>query len=1490
MSVENDTYTKHTPAGFLELSSELNRVDSIEDGSAVAVRMLDLNFEAPLSAIWEYDDETDALHPVAESTEAEAVIGDAPVLPMDSLAGRAFEHDRPEVFADVREAAGTHNPETPIRSEILVPISDFGVLSVGATAVDAFTERDSEVVELVASNLEAVVSRVRRERAAQAEHDWAQTLFEGSNDAIFISDSGANLVQVNRAACELTGYDRGDLLSTSVPELAQDVDYSEYRDAYEWLLGSDPATSDATLVRSDDTAVEVNVSSRRIERDGEVYVHTAARDVTERRERRRQLESFKSAIENASDGIAILEDEEYTYVDRTHAEMYGFEDDEALLGRTWRDLYTDPAEVERIEDEVLSTLRSDGEWRGSVTASPPGKPEFPTELSLTRLADDRIVCVVRDVSGKHERRQERRENERRFESVFEDPGMLVGLLEPTGELIDVNETALEYVSSGKDEVLGDPFWEGEWWSHSQSQREALRDWIERAGDGEYVSFQADHRDQDGDTRFVTGTIRPVVGDSGVESLVVSSRDVTPRERGRQELETFQQAVEDAKDGFAILEDGEYVYIDETHVDMYGFDDTEELLGHSWRLLYDEAEADRLASEAFPVLESDGHWRGKVTGSRPDGSTFPAEISLTLLDDGPLVCTVRDETEKQERKQELELKEQAIDSSNVGVMITDAERSGNPIEYVNSGFTEITGYDEADALGRNPRFLHESDADPDRVARLRDAVAAGDPVTVELKNVRADGSEFWNRVSLTPVTDSDGAVSNFIGVQQDVTARRERVRNLTEQNRKLDLVLSGTGTGIIEWEPETDSLSFDETLVDHLGIDPRTTAAFLDAVAPADRDRVRASMNGYDDATDLSAEFRVIDASGVTRWIRTDAVSISDEQSDERFVAMATDRTEEVKRKRRIQQERERFEILSESLEEYAFVLLDDDGTIDSWNQGAADMFGYDTETATGMPVETLHAQPQRARSVGDRLLTQASLTGESTDQGQRVRSDGSSFPAEATYVPLQTDDEALGYGMVVRDLTERRQQRQRTERFVEESVEVVSVLDRDGDFTYVSQSAAQVLGYDPAELRGENLFDYLDVEDRSRVMEAFYAAAEEPDASVQLEFRARTAADEWITVEARGRNLFDDEAVGGFLLYVRDVSNIKAQTRKFESVFNQTFQLTGLLDRCGDILELNEPLLEYSGLQLDESTGTALWESDLFAHSADVQARIERAVEQAVAGKLVRFDVQAEGADGLDSFDFSIKPVSNQRGELSFLVFEARNITTQEQRRRHVQVLHRVMRHNIRNDLTKLRGYVDLLESETDTDASAEWVATIRATLERWEKMADKIRRIQTFLTDASDLVSHRSARKIIDSVRTAVETDGLDADVSVSTGQPAESRIPSFLDDAILELVENAVAANETGSPSVRVDASQPDPGWVEFSVSDDGPGLPEMERDLLETGEETPLSHGRGLGLWMVRSLVTQAGGSISVDTSGTGSEITLAVPDESARATPGLDEPRA
>lgn len=135
--------------------------------------------------------------------------------------------------------------------------------------------------------------------------------------------------------------------------------------------------------------------------------------------------------------------------------------------------------------------------------------------------------------------------------------------------------------------------------------------------------------------------------------------------------------------------------------------------------------------------------------------------------------------------QLALKDRALDVAAEGVTIADARLPDRPLIYANEGFERITGYPVTEVLGRNCRFLQGPQTDPLAVAEIRDAVAEQRECVVEILNYRKDKTTFWNRLSITPVRDDKGAVTHYIGVQSDVTARREVEQALRRSKEALE---------------------------------------------------------------------------------------------------------------------------------------------------------------------------------------------------------------------------------------------------------------------------------------------------------------------------------------------------------------------------------------------------------------------------------------------------------------------------------------------------------------------------------------------------------------------------------------------------------------------------------------------------------------------------------------------------------------------------------
>jgi len=136
-------------------------------------------------------------------------------------------------------------------------------------------------------------------------------------------------------------------------------------------------------------------------------------------------------------------------------------------------------------------------------------------------------------------------------------------------------------------------------------------------------------------------------------------------------------------------------------------------------------------------------------------------------------------EQLEQDQQLSLMFQAVESARNGVVITDPRCDDNPIIYTNPAFTQITGYEAKDILGRNCRFLQGKDRDQPALSEVREAIKEERSVTVVLRNYRQDGKRFYNELTMSPVRDEAGELVAFVGIQNDITARIEAEQRVSD---------------------------------------------------------------------------------------------------------------------------------------------------------------------------------------------------------------------------------------------------------------------------------------------------------------------------------------------------------------------------------------------------------------------------------------------------------------------------------------------------------------------------------------------------------------------------------------------------------------------------------------------------------------------------------------------------------------------------------------
>jgi len=275
----------------------------------------------------------------------------------------------------------------------------------------------------------------------------------------------------------------------------------------------------------------------------------------------------------------------------------------------------------------------------------------------------------------------------------------------------------------------------------------------------------------------------------------------------------------------------------------------------------------------------------------------------------------DETDRsQDPDLDRELKTRAVDAAPIGITITDPDQADNPMIYVNEMFEEITGYSAAEAVGRNCRFLQGPETRAEPVDEMREAIAAERPATVELKNYRSDGTEFWNRVTIAPVRDDEGTVTNYVGFQEDITERK-RSRQALEL---ADHLLKTVPSGVFRTEPTPDG-TFEyanPALVSLLGVD---SAEQLQEYRVAD------FYANPDARAELVETLRDTDAASVKREVTLEPLdgesidvvitaSLSTDESGAEHVHKAVqDITERKRYEKRLKEQRDDLDVLNQML-------------------------------------------------------------------------------------------------------------------------------------------------------------------------------------------------------------------------------------------------------------------------------------------------------------------------------------------------------------------------------------------------------------------------------------------------------------------------------------------------------------------------------------------------------------------------------------------------
>jgi PAS domain S-box-containing protein len=333
----------------------------------------------------------------------------------------------------------------------------------------------------------------------------------------------------------------------------------------------------------------------------------------------------------------------------------------------------------------------------------------------------------------------------------------------------------------------------------------IQQWLENYREsirtGTPIRFEYQHRTAT-DFRWLSATVcfigKMANGRSRCSYVV---EDITERKQSEEILRRQLAAVEAAMDGIAITNaQQEYTYLNQAHVKLFGYDSSTKLLGKTWRALYSSDEIQRLEQEILPILLQTGQWHGEAIAKRRDGSKFAEEVSLTLTEDGGIICVCRDITERKEFEAQLRWDQAFLRSmtsaSPLAFFVVDNRT--DRILYFNHRFCEIWGIEHLEASMQRGE-LKNNDIIPACIPLLADVAAFAEsckPLQTEENRVVVEdeipfvGGRTIRRFS-AQIRDEGDRYFGRLYMFEEITGRKQAeqaLRELTQREQEKAMQL------------------------------------------------------------------------------------------------------------------------------------------------------------------------------------------------------------------------------------------------------------------------------------------------------------------------------------------------------------------------------------------------------------------------------------------------------------------------------------------------------------------------------------------------------------------------------------------------------------------------------------------------------------------------------------------------------------------------------
>ncbi|WP_415379601.1 PAS domain S-box protein [Halosimplex sp. TS25] len=610
----------------------------------------------------------------------------------------------------------------------------------------------------------------------------------------------------------------------------------------------------------------------------------------------------------------------------------------------------------------------------------------------------------------------------------------------------------------------------------------------------------------------------------------------------------------------------------------------------------------------------------------------------------------------ECERERDLRERVIDSAPVGITVADATAEDCPLVSVNDRFEELTGYEEAECLGENCRFLQGEGTADEPVAEMRRAIEAEEETTVELRNYRNDGTEFWNRIRLAPVENDAGEVTHFVGFQEDVTERVEREAELQRRGSLLDAVFEQLPLHIYVKDREARHVRYSTAFAAESGPD-LTEGEIIGKTDPEVFDAEFAEQSYEDDLHVIETGEPLVNreeyVDHADEWNLTTKVPWRGADGEIRgLLGVSRQITERKRRQQELEQYRSYTDDILDAIDD-VFYVLDSEGDLQRWNETLTEVTGYDGDEIASMHATDFIAEEDR--DAIRRGITNIDRAAGVPLEARMQTKDGERIPYEIVASPMEDPDGERVIVGLGRDISERRERERQLEAIVQNTEDPIYIKDCEGRYEFANEAVATPFDADPADVIGKTDEDFFDEETVEDIRADDRRVVEDGE-SVSREVIRPIHGNERVFLDHKYPYRDDEGEIIGLMGISRDITERKAAERELrererrleeyreytEAILDAVDDVFYVLDAEGGLQRWNETLAEVTGYGDDEMA--SMHATDFFADEDhdDIVAAIETALE---TGDTV-VEAPFLTADGEQiPFEFVASRIENPDGE-----------------------------------------------------------------------------------------------------------------------------------------------------------------------------------------------------------------------------------------------------